>query len=144
VVVVVTSIALYLPPGGISEFYDRTIGFQLSRPDVFSPWALHPGLHPIQTVIEVMAVLLVLAVAFVPKEPSMARICALAAGVTIAVQLPALHWFYYYILWFLPFVLVALLAPRTAATEPQNNLPTDGDQQLLPEAGGREAELATV
>jgi hypothetical protein len=30
--------------------------------------------------------------------------------VTIAVQLPALHWFYLYIVWFLPLVLVAVLA----------------------------------
>ncbi len=27
----------------------------------------------------------------------------------IAVQLPALHWFYLYIVWFLPLVLVAVL-----------------------------------
>ena len=34
---------------------------------------------------------------------------ALAGALTIAVQLPAVHWFYYYILWFLPFVLIAVL-----------------------------------
>jgi hypothetical protein len=39
--------------------------------------------------------------------------CALAGAVTIAIQLPALHWFYYYILWFLPFALVAMLVPET-------------------------------
>ena len=36
--------------------------------------------------------------------------CALAGAITIAVQLPAGHWFYYYIVWFVPFVIVALLA----------------------------------
>jgi hypothetical protein len=118
-VVFATSIAAYLPSGGLREFYDRTIGYQLSRPDVFSPWALHPGLHPAQTVVEVLAVGLVLALALVPKERSLAQVAALAAAVTIAIQLPALHWFYYYILWFLPFVLVAILArpqPEPAAT----------------------------
>jgi hypothetical protein len=36
-------------------------------------------------------------------------VAALAAAVIIAVQLPALHWFYLYIVWFLPLVLVAVL-----------------------------------
>ena len=42
---------------------------------------------------------------------------ALGAAVLIAVQLTATHWFYLYIVWFVPFVLVALLAaPRGRAT----------------------------
>jgi Glycosyltransferase family 87 len=109
--VVGTAIGLYLPSEGISEFYNHTIGFQLNRPDVFSPWALHPGLAPIKTVLEAAAVLLAGVVAFVPRQRSMGQVCALAAAVTIAVQLPAVHWFYYYIVWFVPFVLVALLVP---------------------------------
>jgi hypothetical protein len=109
-VVVVGAIALFLPPGGLSEFYNHTIGYQISRPDVFSPWALHPGLHPLQTVLEGLALLLVAYTAFVPKARSLATLSALAAAVTIAVQLPAVHWFYYYILWFLPFLLVAVFA----------------------------------
>jgi hypothetical protein len=110
VIVVVLAIGLYLPPGGVSEFYDHTLGFQLTRPDVFSPWALHASLAPIKTVLEGAALLLAAALAFVPRERSLVRVCALAAAVTIAVQLPALHWFYFYIVWFMPFVLVALLA----------------------------------
>jgi hypothetical protein len=74
---------------------------------------LHPGLHPIQVALEVAAVLLAAAVAFVPRQRSLVRTCALAGAVTIAVQLPATHWFYYYIMWFLPFLLVALLLPDT-------------------------------
>ena len=35
---------------------------------------------------------------------------ALGAAVLIAVQLPAMHWFYFYVAWFMPFVLVALFA----------------------------------
>ena len=38
-----------------------------------------------------------------------AQVAALGAAVIIAVQLPALHWFYLYIVWFLPLVLVAVL-----------------------------------
>ena len=34
---------------------------------------------------------------------------ALAGAVAIAVQVPAMHWFYFYIPWFMPFALVALM-----------------------------------
>jgi hypothetical protein len=117
-VVVVTAIGLSLPSGGIREFYDHTIGYQLGRSDVFSPWALHSGLKPIARAIEVAVIALAAAVAFVPRRRSFVQVSALAAMLTIAVQLPAIHWFYYYIVWFIPFVLVAVLAtPRPGAPE---------------------------
>ncbi len=117
--VVVVSIGLYLPTGGLSEFYNRTLHYQFTRSDVFSIWGLHPTLAPLQTGIEVMVVGLCAVVAFVPRHRrSMIEVCALAAAVTLAVQLPAKHWFYYYIIWFLPFVLVALLAPEPVTTAP--------------------------
>jgi hypothetical protein len=110
VVVAVTAIGLYLPSGGLSEFYHHTIGYQLTRSDVFSPWGLHPGLDPLKTVLEAAALALCAIVAFVPRRRSLNEVCALAGAITIAVQLPAVHWFYYFIVWFMPFVLVALLA----------------------------------
>jgi hypothetical protein len=107
--VVVTAIGLYLPSGGLTEFYNHTIGYQLTRADVFSAWALHPSLDPLKLAVEVGAVLLAAVVAFLPRQRSMAHVCALAGAITIALQLPAVHWFYYFIVWFMPFVLVALL-----------------------------------
>jgi hypothetical protein len=116
--VVVTAIGFALPSGGLREFYDHTIGYQLGRTDVFSPWALHPGLKPVATAIEVGVVLLAAAIALVPRRRTVVQVSALAAMVTIGVQLPAIHWFYYYILWFLPFMLVAMLgAPQPAAEQ---------------------------
>ena len=53
--------------------------------------------------------LLALALALPGPRRSLVQVSALAAAVTIAVQLPAVHWFYYYIVWFMPFLLVALL-----------------------------------
>jgi hypothetical protein len=120
--VVVTAIGLSLPAGGIREFYDHTIGYQLGRSDVFSPWALHAGLKPVARAIEVAVLALAAAVAFVPRRLSLVQVSALAAMLTITVQLPAIHWFYYYIVWFMPFVLVALLATprlRTPEREPE-------------------------
>ncbi len=113
----VLALAVYawLPPKGLGYFWHRTISFQINRVDVFSPWALHSSLHPVQVALEVLAVLLAGIVAFVPRERSLARVCALAGAVTIAIQLPATHWYYWYILWFLPFAIVAFLAPPEAA-----------------------------
>jgi hypothetical protein len=125
--VVVASIGLTLPSGGLSEFYNHTLGYQLGRPDVFSPWALHPGLNPLKLVIEAGALLMAAAVAFVPRQRTFAQICALAAAVTIAVQLPAVHWFYYYVIWFMPFVLVALFGREPSPPAP------GGDELPSPE-----------
>jgi Glycosyltransferase family 87 len=110
--VVALAVLAWLPPGGLSFFWQRTIGFQLTRLDVFSPWALYHSLQPVQIVLEVGAVALAAAVAFLPRQRGLVRVCALAGAVTVAIQLPAAHWFYYYILWLLPFALVAMLVPE--------------------------------
>ncbi|MBV8431962.1 MAG: DUF2029 domain-containing protein, partial [Solirubrobacterales bacterium] len=110
-------IALWLPPGGLSYFWQRTIEFQIHRYDVFSPWALHASLRPVQTILEAFAVLLAASLALFPRERTLPQVCALAAAVTLAIQLPATHWYYYYIVWFLPFALVAFLARPEPVTE---------------------------
>jgi Glycosyltransferase family 87 len=105
------SVALFLPSGGLKEMWDHTLGFQLTRTDVFSIWALHPTLAPIKLALEALAVILALLVAFRPRGArTPAQVAALAAALTIAVQLPAVHWFYLYIVWFLPLVPIAVLA----------------------------------
>ena len=48
------------------------------------------------------------AVAFVPRRRDALQVAALGAAVLIATQLIAIHWFYLYIVWFAPFLLVAL------------------------------------
>ena len=101
----------FLPDGGFREVYDRTIGYQLSRESPFSVWGQEPGLAPLHDGLKVAAALLALAVAFVPRRRSPVQVAALAAAVVIAVQLVVTHWFYLYVVWFLPLVLVALLAP---------------------------------
>jgi hypothetical protein len=117
VIAVGASVAVFLPSGGLKEMWDHTIGFQLTRSDIFSIWALHPTLAPIKVAVEALAVILSVVVAFRPRGArSPAQVAALAAAVTIAVQLPALHWFYLYIVWFLPLVLVAVLGEPVSAT----------------------------
>jgi hypothetical protein len=130
------SVALFLPPGGLQEVWQHTLGFQLTRPDIFSPWALHPGLAPIKDAVELAVVALAVLVALRPRGPrSLAQVSALAAALTIAVQLPALHWFYLYIAWFVPLVLVAVLgAPvRTALAAPAMPAPAAPVVDIDPE-----------
>jgi hypothetical protein len=128
VIVAGGSFALFMPTGGVKEIWHHTIGYQLIRGDIFSIWALHPALAPIKVAVAIAAVALAVLVAFRPRGArTTAQVSALAAAVTIAVQLPALHWFYLYIVWFLPLVLIAVFAndapvgavPDVLAEEPQ-------------------------
>lgn len=93
-----------------SLVYDRTLGFQTSRGSPFSIWGLYdlPGL---QHAWQAVAVLLAVAVAVLPRRRDMAGLAACAAAVVIALQSGVTHWFYLYIVWFFPLVMVALLAP---------------------------------
>src|ERR1700733_4412225 len=131
------SVAVFLPSGGLKEVWDHTIGFQLTRSDIFSIWALHPALSPIKVVIEAFAVILAVLVAFRPRGArTPAQVAALGAAVIIAVQLPALHWFYLYIVWFLPLVLIAVLG----VDAPAAGAPVEPDQAAEVQPG----EPATV
>jgi hypothetical protein len=52
-------------------------------------------------------------VAAVPREKGPLELAALTAAVLLAVELSLTHWFYLYLPWMLPFVLLALFAPRS-------------------------------
>jgi hypothetical protein len=98
----------FVPDGGLREIYDRTIGYQAGRPSPFSIWGQRESLEWVQTVVKLATAGLALVVAFFPRRLSERGTAALGAAVLIAVQLTATHWFYLYIVWFLPFALVAM------------------------------------
>ncbi len=102
----------FLPDGGLRELYDRTLGYQASRSSPFSVWGLAPSLEFLRPIERAGAVALALAVALWPARKTSAQVAALAAAVLIAVQLGATHWFYFYVVWFLPLVLVALFVAQ--------------------------------
>ncbi|MDX6607592.1 MAG: hypothetical protein QOD14_2132 [Solirubrobacterales bacterium] len=101
-----------LPDGGFRELYDRSLGYQASRGSPFSVWGQAPSLHFLQTVSKVFALGLAALFFFVPRRRTTAQVAALAAALLIAVQVTANHWFYPYVVWFAPLVLVALFAQR--------------------------------
>jgi Glycosyltransferase family 87 len=108
VAVAVILTAPFIPDGGLRELYDRTIGYQASRSSPFSVWGLAPSLDFLQPIERGAAVAFAFAVALWPRRKTPAQVAALAAAVVIALQLGATHWFYFYVVWFLPLVLVAL------------------------------------
>jgi hypothetical protein len=112
VAVGVAVFAPFVPDGGVRELYDRTLGYQATRNSPFSVWGLAPSLDFLQPVARAAAIVLALGVAVYPRFKTPVQIAALAAAVTIAVQLTAEHWFYFYVVWFLPFTLVVLFASQ--------------------------------
>ncbi len=97
--------------GDLATFYERTLGFQNDRGSPFSVWGQYGGLGTLQELVKLAAVALAVVVAFVPRRRDVVVVAALGAAVLIALQLAVTHWFYLYIVWFLPLLLVALLAP---------------------------------
>jgi hypothetical protein len=102
----------FLPNGGLHEFYDRTLGYQASRSSPFSVWGLAPSLDFLRPIVRAGAIVLAFAVALWPARKTPAQVAALAAAVLIAVQVGATHWFYFYVVWFLPLVLAALFVAQ--------------------------------
>jgi hypothetical protein len=105
--------ALVLAPvalldGGLGNFFERTLLFQADRESPFSVWG-YWNLDAAQKVVQVAGVLLAVALAFVPRRRDLVSLCALSAAVLIALQLGISHWFYLYLVWFLPMLLAASL-----------------------------------
>jgi hypothetical protein len=92
----------------LSAVYARTIGYQSGRRTPFSPWGLYGGLRGWQTVVQILAVGLAVAVAFVPRRGDLVALSACAGAAIIGVELGAGYWFYLYIPWFFGPAIVAL------------------------------------
>jgi hypothetical protein len=101
-------VAPFVPDGGPREMYDRTVGYQAGRGSPFSVWGQVDSLGWLHTTVKAAAVGLALLVSLVPRRVDERQVAALGAAVLIALQLTATHWFYLYVVWFLPFLLVAV------------------------------------
>ena len=106
----------------VRTFWERTIAFQLDRESPFSIWGWGqydargiPDLASLQTVVQVGVVALAVAVALVPREKGPLELAALTAAVLLAFELSLTHWFYLYLPWVLPFVLLAVCLPLRGA-----------------------------
>jgi len=104
---------------GLTTFYDRTIATQAGRESPFSIWG-QTSLEPIRIALLVGLGALSVALAFVPRRKSLVQLAALSAALLILLQLTLQHWFYLYIVWFYPLLLIALAAlpARTSRPDP--------------------------
>ncbi len=98
---------------GLADFYDRTIRTQVERESPFSIWG-QVDIELVHTLAKVFAVGLAVLVAFVPRTRSLTQVAALAGAVMIAVEITLEHWFYLYIPWFLPMLLLAMAVTAAA------------------------------
>jgi hypothetical protein len=105
----------------LHTIYERTVVYQSDRGSPFSIWGLY-GLQGLEHVAEAAAVVLALALAVVggrDRNNDVVGLSAACAAVILAEQLGIEHWFYLYIPWFFPLVLVALLGRLSDPAQPQ-------------------------
>lgn len=126
-----TAGALLLWPAldpGLPTLYDRTIAYQSGRDSPFSIWGQVPSLEPLRVAILVAVAILAIAFAWWPKEKKLFQVAALAAALLIGVQLTMQHWFYLYIVWFYPLLIVAMSSLESRSDTPPNGLYFFGDR----------------
>ncbi len=113
-----TALVVMLPvllDGNFHAFWRDTISYQSNRGSPFSVWGLWGGLSFAQRLVQGAAAALALLVMVFPRRRGIVEVAALGAAVLIALQLGISHWFYLYIPWFFPLVLVALVAAQPAS-----------------------------
>lgn len=106
----VTAAAMLWPAidPGLKVFYERTIAAQAGRSSPFSIWGQDESLEPLRLAILAATGVLAIALAFVPRRKSLLQVAALSAALMLGVQITLHHWFYLYIVWFFPLMLIAL------------------------------------
>jgi hypothetical protein len=123
---------------GLRTFYDRTIATQAGRTSPFSIWG-QTSLEPIRIALLAATGALSLLLAFVPRRKSITQLAALSAALLVLLQLTLHHWFYLYIVWFYPLLLVAISSVERTPGTPPNGLyfsvvrPTDRPIHVPPE-----------
>ncbi|HVW48083.1 MAG TPA: PepSY domain-containing protein [Solirubrobacterales bacterium] len=106
---------------GLKVFYERTIAAQAGRSSPFSVWGQDEALEPLRVAILAATGILAVALAFVPRRKSLLQVAAFGAALMLGVQITLHHWFYLYIVWFFPLMLIALcLLEPSEEPEPED------------------------
>ena len=93
----------------LHTIYERTFAYQSERNSPFSVWGLYGGLGGWEAAVQIGAVVLAVVLAVIPRRADVVGLAAACGAVMIAMQLGLEHWFYLYVPWFFPLVLIALL-----------------------------------
>ncbi|HEX3451806.1 MAG TPA: hypothetical protein VHS26_00775 [Solirubrobacteraceae bacterium] len=104
----------------LHTIYERTFAYQADRGSPFSVYGLYGGLGGLQAAVQIAAIALAVGLAVLPRRDDLVGLVAASGAVIVAVQLGIDHWFYLYIPWFFPLVMIALLgrygSPRPASS----------------------------
>jgi glycosyl transferase family 87 len=135
-----------LVTSGPAQFLDSTLGYQLIQRGgglQFSIWTFMPHVAIVaRPILAAALVLLALSPMLRPGVQDARQHAALAAALLIGAQLLLGYWFYNYLIWFYPLLLVAVIQPsreRQDANTPTNSTGRTGEpreaQMLLATAG---------
>jgi hypothetical protein len=106
----------FLPPqGGLSLFWARTVGYQLSRHSFMGIWDQYPQLGPLRLLLEAGIAGLAAALLVWPRRRDVYQLAAFSGALIIGLELALRFWSFLYIDWFTPALLVAILAPPALA-----------------------------
>jgi uncharacterized membrane protein len=100
----------FLPAGGVKEFWNTTLGFQLKRSSPLSIWGRHPELAWLKTTVAFLVTAFAIATAWFPRRRTTSQLAALCGAILAASQIGTGYWIYFYVVWFAPFMLIALFA----------------------------------
>ena len=103
---------------GIRAFWSRTVGYQADRDSPFSIWGQYDWLRPGQLAVAALVVLAALLVLRWPRRLDLVQWAAISAALLIGFELVLEHWFYLYIPWFLPLVILVVV-PDWPDPEPE-------------------------
>ncbi|HEY6551022.1 MAG TPA: hypothetical protein VIY71_07480, partial [Solirubrobacterales bacterium] len=115
---------------GLHTVYDRTIAYQAGRDSPFSIWGQVAWLEPARIAILATVAAMAILFAFRPKEKKLSQVAALGVALLIGVQLTMHHWFYLYIVWFYPLLLVAM-----ASREGRSGVVSTVPREAAPQSG---------
>jgi hypothetical protein len=122
-VVTIAAVTWPLINPGFHTFYERTIAAQAGRSSPFSIWGQAESLEPLRVAILAATGVLALALAFVPRKKSLLQVAALSAALMLGVQITLHHWFYLYIVWFFPLLLIALCLLEPSEEPDEDEVP---------------------
>jgi hypothetical protein len=130
--------------GNLHYFWTDSIKYQADRPAPFSVWGLYGGFHQTlrlpQHVWQGLVVAFAVVVLFLPRgRRTLPQVAALGAAILIGLQASITYWFYLYIVWFYPLVIVALAASHPPDT---SELQRRSWRPVMPRARRRSAAVS--
>jgi hypothetical protein len=111
--------AIIIIPNGLHTFYERTFVIQAVRQSPFTPWGEWGVLHPLHDVMIGLSLLATALLAWRAPKFTRLQLVAAAGAVVILSQMALNFWYYTYVAWFLPLVMLVLLGSGPLFTDPQ-------------------------